>query len=190
MQMDIVSRAQNIARSPQSEWRVIADEPAAITELYTGYVAILAAIPLVAELLHLLFSGAPVGVAIAIPFTGYVMSLINVAVVAVIASKLASRFGGVDDLAQGFKLAAYASTAAWLGGVFLLLPWVGWLLRLVCSLYSIYVFYIGIPELTRVPSERRVGYFVCVLVATMIVSWVIAMILVMLTGQARLMPFR
>ena len=187
--MNIVARAQNIVRTPQSEWPVIAGEPVEVRELYTGYVAILAAVPLVAELLRLLVSDASVGAVIAIPFTGYAMSLINVAIVAVIVSKLAPRFGGVDDLGQGFKLAAYAATAAWLGGVFLLLPRVGWLLRLACSLYSLYVFYIGITELTGVPAERRVGYFVCVLVATIIISWVIAMILVMLTGQARLMPF-
>jgi hypothetical protein len=188
--MDIVSRAQNIVRTPQSEWRVIADEPTAITALYTGYVVILAAVPLVAELLHLLFSGASVGAALVIPFTGYAMSMINVAVIAVIASKLAPRFGGVDDLAQGFKLAAYAATAAWLGGVFLLLPRVGWLLRLACSLYSVCVFYLGITELTRVPPERRILYFICVLLAAGVISVIIVNIVAALTGQARLMHYR
>lgn len=188
--MDIVSRAQNIVRIPQSEWRVIADEPSDIAGLYTGYVAILAAVPLAAELLRFLFTGASLGASIAIPFSGYVMSLVNIAVVALIASKAAPWFGGIDDLTQGFKLAAYASTAAWLGGVFLLLPGVGWLLRLACGIYSLYLLYIGIPELIRVPAERRAVYFACVLVATIVIAWILAMLLVLLTGQARLVPIR
>lgn len=188
--MDIVARAQNILRTPREEWPVIAVEPADITGLYTGYAVILAAIPLVAELIHYVVGGAPFGIGLAISLTGYVMSLINVAVVALIASKVAPRFGGVDALPQAFKLAVYGSTAAWVGGVFLLLPWVGGVLRLACALYSVYLFYLGITELVLVPAERRIGYFAVVIVATIVVAWIIAAILIAVTGLPHLMALR
>ena len=185
--MDIVSRARNIVMTPHAEWPAIAVEATDTTQLYTGYVVILAAIPLIAMLLHQLFGGLSWGLAIPLLIVGYVMSLIDVAIVAALSSKLAPYFGGVDNLNQGFKLAAYAATAAWLGGVFLILPWIGGLLRLLCGLYSIYLYYTGITALVGVPMERRLGFFVVVLVATIVISWIIAAILVSLAGVQMMM---
>ena len=121
--MDIVLRARNIVTTPRSEWPVIAAEPPDIAGL-SGYVAILAAIPLVAELISLIVMGIPIGGAIAVAVIWSVAFLIDVAVLAGVSSMLAPRFGGVDNLAQGFKLAAYSLTPFWLGGVFLLVYWV------------------------------------------------------------------
>jgi Yip1 domain len=184
--MELISRASNIVKTPRSEWPVIAAEPADIGRLYADYVAILAAIPLLAELARFILAGLPAGIAIGIAVTGYVMALVNVAVIAFVSTKLAPAFGGVDDREQGFKLAAFGYTAAWLGGVFLLLPLIGWLLQLACGIYSMYVYYLGIGELLRVPGERRLGYFAVVLVLTMVIAWVIAILLGMLTGYSRM----
>ena len=172
--MDIVSRARNIVGDPRREWPVVAAEPADTVGLYTGYVVILAAIPMIAQLISIVFRGIAFETAILVAVSGYVLRLIHVALLAVISSKLAPTFGGVDNLPQAFKLAAYASTAAWLGGVFMLLPWVGWLLRLAAFGYSIYLFYLGIGELTLVPPERRMGYLVVVIVAMIVAGFVVA----------------
>ncbi|HEV2301629.1 MAG TPA: Yip1 family protein, partial [Stellaceae bacterium] len=184
--MELVSRARGIVKTPRSEWPVIADEPADIGRLYADYVAILAAVPMFAELVRFLVAGVPAGAAIGIAVTGYVMALANVAIIAYVSTKLAPAFGGVDDREAAFKLAAFGYTAAWLGGVFLLLPAIGWLLQLVCGVYSMYVYYLGIGELLRVPRERRVGFFVIVLVLTVIIAMVIAVLLGMLTGYSRM----
>jgi hypothetical protein len=53
--MSIIDRAKNIILKPAEEWNVIADEPATVSGLFTGYAMILAAIPLVAAVL---FTGA------------------------------------------------------------------------------------------------------------------------------------
>lgn len=184
--MDLVSRARNIVETPRSEWPVIAGEPADIGRLYADYVAILAAIPLFAELVRFILAGVPAGIAIGVAVTGYVMALVNVAVIAFLSTKLAPVFGGVDDREQAFKLAAFGYTAAWLGGVFLLLPLIGWLLQLACGIYSMYVYYLGIGDLLRVPQERRLGYFAVLLVLTVVIAWVIAMLLGLLTGYSRM----
>ena len=184
--MDIVARARNIVQTPQQEWPVIAAEPADIGGLYTQYVVILAAIPLVAELIRYVVGGLSFGTAIVIPVIGYVVSLVDVALFAFIAAKLAPTFGGNDNLIQGFKLAAYGATPRWLGGVFFLVPWIGWILRLLCDVYGIYLVWLGIPELMQVPAERRVGYLVVMIVAFIVVAWIIAMVLFALVGFHRL----
>ncbi len=182
--MDLVSRARNITLSPSSEWGVIAAETTAIAPLYTGYIAILAAIPLIAELLHFLFSGFSVGIAIRIAVMSYFASLIDVAVVAFASEFLAPRFGGVGDRMQAFKLAGFALTPSWLGGVFALVPAFGLILRLLCGLYSIYVYYLGIGELMAVPSERRLSYFGLVILLSIVIGIVVALLVGLLFGLA------
>jgi hypothetical protein len=179
--MTAMSHARNIISAPEAEWPVIAAEPADIAGLYTGYIAVLALIPLIAELIHLLFAGESFGVSLALVVSAYVMSLIDVAILAIISSKLAPMFDGVDDINQGFKLAAYAATPGWIGGIFLLVPWVGGLLRFLCGIYGIYVYYRGISDLMRVPAERRIGYLVMVFVVIVLAAFGLGVILTLLT---------
>jgi Yip1 domain len=181
--MNIALRAGNMLRTPKTEWPVIAAEPANILGLYTGYVAILAAVPLAAELVYLVTGGVPIEAALGITVSGYLLALVDVAILAVVASRLAPRFGGAQDLRQGFKLAAFGCTPAWLGGVFVLLPRIGSLLTLAATLYGIYVYYLGIPALTGVPAARRTPYFVFVLALTLAVALVVAVAVTGLTGH-------
>ena len=181
--MDIVSRAGNMLRAPRTEWPVIAAEPGGILGLYGGYVAILAAVPIAAELAKFVIGGVPLRAALGITASGYALALADVAILAIVASRLAPRFGGARDLRQGFKLAAFGCTPAWLGGVFVLLPGIGSLLSLAATFYGIYVCYLGIPALVRVPTERRAGYFLLVLAVTIAVALIVAFGVAGLTGH-------
>lgn len=180
--MDLVSRALNITRTPKSEWPVIAGEATNVIALYIDYVALLAAIPLIAELIHLLLSDWSIGIAIRIVLIGYFASLVDVAVVAFASELLAPRFGGVGDRVQAFKLAAFAFTPSWLGGIFLLIPAVGWFLRFVFGIYSLYVYYLGIEELMAIPSERRVPYFALVIVLSIAIGIAVALVVALIFG--------
>jgi hypothetical protein len=188
--MDLVSRARNMVSDPRGEWPVIAAEPDDITALYSSYVVILAGVPLIAELIRTFFVMRSFNFAVGAAVSGYVMALIGVAVLGFFSSKLAPVFGGTDELNQGFKLAAYAQTPAWLGGVFVLLPWIGGVLALIAALYSVYVFYLGIPDLTRVPARRRLGYILLVVLLTIIVSGAFEFLVGKLTGHTRLIAMQ
>jgi hypothetical protein len=181
--MDIVSRAGNLLRRPKREWSVIAAEPGDIVGLYTGYVAILAAVPLAAELIDFVSRGVPFGAALGIAVSGYCLALLDVAILACVASRLAPRFGGVRDLAQGFKLAGFGCTPAWLGGVFVLVPGIGSMLALAATLYGIYVCYLGIADLTLVPAGRRTGYFLLVLAVTIAVAMLVTLMAGLVAGH-------
>jgi len=87
---------------------------------------------------------------------------------------LAPTFGGRKDFVSAMKVAAYTPTAAWLASVFMALPVLAILAAL--GLYSLYLFYLGLPVLMRAPQERALGYFLAVMVGVIIV-WAIILFL-------------
>ncbi|MBI4194441.1 MAG: YIP1 family protein [Betaproteobacteria bacterium] len=180
--MNIVDRARKIMLEPKAAWAEIAPEPTDPKTLYTSYVVILAIIPAVASFLSLLLFTGPFGVrvgfgvALTSAVMQYVLSLVMVFVVAFIADALAPGFDGHKDLNQALKLTAYAMTAAWVAGAFVIVPWIGWLLSLIGTLYSLYLFFLGVPLLMRVPEQKAVVYTVVVVVVAILVNVVIGII--------------
>jgi hypothetical protein len=73
-------------------------------------------------------------------------------------------------MGQAHKLAAYGSTAGFLAGVFTIFPPLS-ILGLV-GLYSLYLLYVGLPKLMKTPEDKRVGYFVTILLVA-IVCWIV-----------------
>jgi hypothetical protein len=103
------------------------------------------------------------------------MAFVAVYVLGLIASKIAPSFGGKDDLAQGLKLVAYAYTAAWVAGIFSLIPALA-LLSLIGGIYSLYLLYTGSSVMMGVPQERSVGYTAVVILVAIGVYIVIGII--------------
>jgi hypothetical protein len=189
--MDMVWRAGNIIWRPRREWAVIAAEPRTIGGLYLGYVAIVVAFALGLEFVAGLSAGVPLGAAFDTALSGYALALADIALLALVARGLAPRFGGVGDLGQSFKLAAFGGTPAWLGGMFLLVPDIGRTLALGADLYGLYVYFLGIPMLMSVPAGgRRIGYFAAVLVATLGLAMILALLFGELIGQAQMTVVR
>jgi hypothetical protein len=184
--MDLVSRVKNILIDPQNEWRAIDGEPGSPTDILKNYVAILAAIPVVCGFIGASIIGVgPYRTGIVIGFIAavihYVLTLIGVFVVAFIIDALAPTFGGRKDFTSAFKVAAYAPTAAWVAGVFALLPVLSVLT--ILGLYSLYLLYLGLPMLMRTPPERAIGYVLAVIVCAVIVWILIFTLPAMLLGM-------
>lgn len=180
--MSLVSRVQNILLQPKSEWTVIEPEQTDPKTLYTTYIAILALIPAVATLISTAFLasffGGRIGLGLVLiaAVMQYVLTLVMVFVVALIADVLAPSFDGQKNLNQALKLTAYSMTAAWVAGIFAIVPLLGWLLMIIGSLYSLYLFYLGAPLLMKVGSEKAIAYTVVVVIAAIVIGWVIGMI--------------
>lgn len=176
----LVERAKNIIMTPKAEWPRIDAEPSTIGSIYTSYVIILAAIgPIAMVIGHQVF-GLGFGIkpsitySIAMAALTYVMSLVTVYVLAFIIDALAPSFGGTKDMTKAFKVAAYSSTAAWLAGIFQLVPMLVFLA--LVGLYSLYLLYLGLPRLMRVAEDKAVGYTVVVIVVYIVLYFVAAMI--------------
>ena len=152
----LIARVKNILTRPAETWDVIDGETIGVGELYRGYVALLGAIPAVCAAVSgpLGFGGVHIfgvrympgpGVIIGQMLLTYVLTLVEVYVLALIVERLAPRFDAQPSRTQAFKLAAYAGTASWVAGVFMLLPTVGGLIAFLGGLYSLYLLYLGLP---------------------------------------------
>lgn len=183
--MDVVSRVKNILVDPRTEWGVIAGEPDNPSTILKSYVAIVAAIPVVCSFIGSSIIGVGpyrtgIFVGLIAGIVHYVLSLIGVFVVAFVIDALAPPFGGRKDFNSAFKVAAYAPTAAWVAGVFALIPALSVLS--ILGLYSLYLFYLGLPLLMRTPADKAIGYVLAVIVAGIIVWVLIFSLPVMLLG--------
>ena len=184
----IFERARDIIMRPVHEWGVIDREPATVGSVFVPYAVVLAAIGPIASLigmqvfginLGLLSYKPPLGSSIAMAVITYVMSLGGVFVLALIIDALAPSFGGTKNQVQATKLAVYSYTAAWLAGIFGLIPALA-ILGIV-GLYSLYLLFVGLPILMKVPVDKAVGYFVVILLSAIVLWFIIGFIVMQLT---------
>lgn len=185
--MDLVARVQGILLKPKEEWVKIKEEPVSVSELFTSYALILAAIPAVAQLIGLSLIGRRVpfvgwyrygmgrGLLYAILF--YVFTLVSVYVFGIIINALAPTFSSTQNIANAMKLAAYSMTPAWVAGVLYIIPYLG-ILVILASLYGIYILYLGfVTPLMDTPKEKVVVYLVVSIVVALVLMVVVSIIL-------------
>ncbi len=177
----LVARAKNILLTPKTEWPVIATETTTVADIYKNYVIWLAAIGPIAS-----FIGQSV-FGITVPFIGtfrpgmgslittlvltYAVSLLMVYLLAQICNALAPTFGGEKNFLQALKLTAYGYTAAFVAGIFGIVPQLAILSLL--GLYSLYLIFLGLPQLMRNPPEKSVGYMVTVAIISIVLTLVL-----------------
>jgi hypothetical protein len=175
----LVDRARAIILDPKAEWPRIDAEPATIGGIYKSYVMPLAAIAPVAHVIGMLVFGISfLGVAYRPALGGvigyavvlYILSLVSIYVLALIIDALAPSFDGTKDQLKAFKVAAYSWTAAWLAGIFNIIPNLSWLA--LVGVYSLYLLYLGLPRLMRAPESKALGYTVVVIIAA-ILLWIV-----------------
>jgi hypothetical protein len=192
-----MARAQAILTNPKSEWPVIEAEQTTTKELYLRYILLLAAIAPVAGFLKMSVFGIGVpmmgtyrlgfGASIGNMLFSYVLTLVGVYIMAFVVNMLAPSFGGRKDDMQALKTVAYSYTAAWLAGVGQILPWVGMLILLAGSLYSIYLLSLGLPVTMKCPQERAMGYTAVTIVIAVIVSFAISAVVAGIIGGRGMM---
>jgi Yip1-like protein len=182
--MNLVERVKRILLSPRTEWEVIDAEPTTPAELYTRYIAPLAAIGPIAQLIGYSVFGisvpfmgtyrVPIGSAITSAIVTYILTLLGTYVLALIIDALAPTFNGQRRQIQALKVAAYSSTASWVAGIFALIP--GVRLLSILGLYSLYLLYLGLPVLMKSPREKALGYTVVVILAAIVLFMIIGVI--------------
>lgn len=164
----ILSRAYGLLREPQKEWRQIKAEDTTVPNILIGYVAPLAAIPPVCDLIgstifNRLLQGDP-GDALIRAVITWIMSIAFVYFLGVLVNVVADQFDGDRDDLSAQKIAAYSLTPAFLSGVFGLWPPLWWL-SLFLLAAMVYVMYRGLPILMKAPDDRALSYAATVTVA-------------------------
>jgi hypothetical protein len=186
----LIDRARNILFQPGAEWDRIKSEQTPLPALLTGYVLPLAALSAVCGIIGMSIFGVgfgfgPFGVTVHVPIVTaivegvlrVIMTMVGVWLLGLLINALAPNFGSTPDQAQAFKLSAYSATAGLLAGVFMLFPPLAPLG--ILGLYSLALLYIGLPRLMGTPEDKRVGYFITIviiwIVGAIVIGWVVAM---------------
>lgn len=172
----LVERIKAILLTPQTEWKVIEQEHDTLFDLLIGYVAILAAIPEIAHFIGQSFIGGytPVVPNLVRAIVVYLVSFAMVYIIAGVIDLLAPRFGAEKNFANAVKLSAYSHTPLWLGGVFLLVPGLSFLL--ILGVYGLYLLWIGLPMLMKVPDEKALPYAAVVTACALVPALVLTVI--------------
>lgn len=174
--MPLIDRVKNILLAPAAEWPVIAGETPTVRSLYTGYIVILAAIGPVALALRSGILGFGLGIAL----VTYVVALAMTYLVAWIVDALAPTFGGEKSFIRSLQLVAYSYTAAWVAGIFHLVPFIGRILALLAVIYTLYTLYLGVPVMKKSPRDKALGYTIVVVICAIVLGVVLFNVLISL----------
>jgi hypothetical protein len=187
---NLVERVQKLIMTPKAEWTVIDGESIELQGVLTRYVAPLAAIPAVAGFIGLTVLGmGPIkfglmtGLSIAI--TQFILAVLFVPVLAWIIDLLAPMFGAQKNFSQALKVAAFFPTAAWVAGVFQIIPALG-IIGLLGGVYSLYHLFVGLPRMMKPPAEKAVPYTLVTIVAAIVASLVLGAVVGALTPKPKL----
>jgi Yip1 domain len=185
----LVERVKAILLKPTEAWPRIAVDPSSIGDIYRSWVIPLAAIgPVAAMIGSLVFGHGAFGItyrptimgALVTAIVSYLLVLGGVYVVGLVINALAPQFGAVQNKTAAFKVAAFSATAAWVAGVFGLLPAIGFLS--ILGLYSIYLLYTGLPVLMKAPADKATSYTIVVIVVMLVVGLVLGALTAPLAG--------
>ena len=186
--MNLIDRAKKILLTPKTEWDVVNSETPNTQSILTTYVIPLVAIGAIESLIWWRFIGKSYsyrfgsvkvsGVSLGIRYAliALIGGIAGCFLLAFVIDALAPTFKSEKDFGRSFQLAAYSSTAGWVGAVLNILPSLAIIGSLV-GLYGLYLLYLGLPKLKKTPQEQSTGYFIASLVAMIVASFVIGLIL-------------
>jgi len=186
----LVGRAKGILMQPKAEWPLVAAETTEPAKLLVSYVIPLAAIGPIAALIGSQLFGYNVifatirpslGTAVGAALTSFVMSLISLFIVALVANFLSPKFGGRDSFPAAFRLVAYSMTAAWVAGIFNLVPTLA-IVGTLIGFYSIYLFYVGAVPVMGVPQDKAASYTAVTVLAAIVVMLIVGAIAAAISG--------
>lgn len=177
----ILSRAYGLLREPKKEWAQIRDEETTVTHILLGYVAPLAAIPPICDMLGRTIWGERYGEEVIRPEIGgaivsvivtWIVSVALVALLGYLINALAPNFDADKNELAAQKIAAYSLTPSFLSGVFSLYPGLWWVSLFALAAMA-FLMYRGLPILMKTPEDRATGYTATVVIAGMVAAIVL-----------------
>jgi len=177
----IIERVKSILLSPKDALTAVKSEEMSIADFMKEYVAILAAIPAVAQFIGLALVGHSVFGRRS--FIGtlfyaalfYIFSLVSIFVYSKVIDALAPSFNATKNDLSAFKLTVYSWTPAFVAGIFHIVPGLQ-VLAMLGALYGIYILYLGLPILMESSEEKTVAYTVVVILVALLTMILISFI--------------
>jgi len=174
----LLDRVKAVLLQPKEEWPRIDAEPATISGIYTSYVVPLAAIPALARPIGAFVFGCsffgvtyrpPIAAVLGTAITQYVLLLLAIFMLGLIIDWLAPSFGSVQNNVQATKVAAYSATGLCVAGILTIIPSVAMFrLAALCSVYSLYLLYLGLPRLMKAPADKAMSFTIVTVIAAIV----------------------
>ena len=183
--MNLISRVKNMLTTPKTEWLVVASEEPDSGKIVMGYVVPLALIGAVAAFIgYGLIGFSVLGVRIHSTNWGLyyaivtlVQLIVSLYLTALILDALAPSFKSEKNFGRSMQLVAYGATPSLVASFFNILPMVAGILGLAATVYSIYLWYIGMGPVKKTPDEQRVGYLVVSILVLIVIYFILGMIM-------------
>jgi hypothetical protein len=180
--MNLVDRAKNIIMTPKTEWAAIASEEANANAIYSGYVLPFLILDAAAAFIgHAFIWGFGHYGDFAMKWGIYNALLVLLGgtlivwLTAMVVNALAPSFGSEKNMGRAMQLVAYAYTPAWVGGLLMIFPPIGWIGSLF-GLYGLYLIYLGLPHVMKTPADKVVTYMVITILVLIGIYIVVGMI--------------
>lgn len=177
-----VNRVKGILLQPGSTWKAIDGEFTKPSALYRAWILPLALIGPICWGVGTFVFGMSFGVVgfyrlpimniVTIMAVDYVLAVVGVWALGLVVSLLGPTFGAQRNDVQGLKVAAYASTAWFVAGAFQLLPQLA-LVRILVSLYSVYLTFSGVPIVMKPSKDQAMGYAIVAVLGAFVVALLI-----------------
>jgi hypothetical protein len=184
----LLTRAVNIIVRPDAEWAAIALERGQWWRVWWRYLAPLALISPLAfgggvllggegALRYFSDDGTALLFALLAAAGGFITALAAVTATALATRLVMPLYRGRRDFGAAFRLVAYAGTPVWLSGIVLLAPLQRFPLLVIVILiglmHSLYLFYLGLHYVAKVPRGDAAECAAIVTVASVLLSSVI-----------------
>jgi hypothetical protein len=182
---NLMQRVINIITKPKQEWELIAQEEPNAMKLIGGYAIILALIPAISAFIKYGLSGSStffIETGIEKGVVKFLSAIIGVYILAWVIDLLAPSFESEKNFSRSLQVAVYSSTPQWVAGILLLISTKMSTLILLISLYTIYLFVLGVPLLKKTPKDKVVGYVALTIIAMIGIGLVLALIFAGIIG--------
>lgn len=195
----MIGKVFGIIFQPVKTWHEVADMSETELKQYLKYPAILALVPAIAWFYGTTRVGWSIGnhdvvhfstgSAAAIAPLFYLAQLTGIWVVGYFVHWMAQTYGAESSITRGVVLAGFCATPLLVFGVFGVHPlfWLDFFVGLVAVTHSVYLLYLGIPIVMRIPEER--GFlFASAVVAVGLVMAVVVMVATVILWDMGFMP--
>jgi hypothetical protein len=163
---------------PQREWEAIDGEFTNASALYMRFIIPVSAIGPIATLVSAPFGEQgtlfgiverSIGAIVQDAIAHFVLGLASVFALAVALELLAPSFSGQANRVQGLKVAAYASTPAWVMGALNAVPRLA-PFGLIGALWALYLVFAGSPTVMKVPKHNAMAFGAVAAIAAAVVG--------------------
>lgn len=162
----MIGNALGLLFKPKTQWQAIADKDSFSLISSVFYTAILAIIPAVAWLYGVTEIGWAVGDGDRIRMTWdsatiiiilfYITMVLAVCAIGYMIHWMSKTYGTDSSTAKGIAIAGFSATPLFIAGAIGFLPvfWLALLLGVSAVSYAVYLLYLGIPIVMKIPEER------------------------------------